>query len=93
MRAHRASLFLRRQGIPVNRILSLHVSGQGCVRFLLTWLAVLVIPTKIGRKKTQAKDYLEESAEQETSFPPVTLFVLLLHSSFSLATYISERSA
>ena len=92
-KAHRAFPALRRQCISVNRILSPHVSGPGCVQFLLARLAVIVIPAEIGRKNAQSKDYFGEIAEQETSFPPVTLFVLLLHSSSSLATYISERSA
>ena len=77
MRAHRAFLFLRRQGIPVNRILPPHVSHQGCVRFLLARLAVTVIPAEIRRKSAQTKDYFGEIAEQEMSFPPVTLFCTL----------------
>ena len=82
-KAHRASLTLQRQCISGNRILSPHVSGPGCVQFLLARLAVIVIPAEIGRKNAQAKDYFGEIAEQETSFPPVTLWVLLAHESFS----------
>jgi hypothetical protein len=59
----------------------------------LARLAVIVLPAEIDRKNAQAKDYFGEIAEQETLFPPVTFFVLLLHSSSSLATYISDRSA
>jgi len=44
---------------------------------------VIVIPAEIGRKNAQSKDYFGEIAEQETSFPPVTLWVLLAHESFS----------
>lgn len=93
MRAHRASLPFGVRMSPYISYFPPHVSHQGCVRFLLTRLAVTVIPAEIRRKSAQAKDYFGEIAAQEMSFPPVTLFVLLLHSLSSLATYISERSS